>query len=142
VEDLEGIRLEPKGPTVAVHYRHARDPDATRTTLLERLGAIAEGSGLRLIEGKRVVELAPGDAPTKGDVVRRNARGLEALMYAGDDLADLPAFGAIDEAAASGAAGLKVAVRSRETPGELVSAADLVVDGPPELVTLLKRLLD
>ncbi|MGH2685626.1 MAG: trehalose-phosphatase [Actinomycetota bacterium] len=140
VEDLEGIRLEPKGPTAAVHYRDARDPDGVRAMLLDRLATIAEDAGLRLIEGKRVVELAPRDAPTKGDVVRRHGRGLDALLYAGDDLADLPAFGAVDEATAAGAAGVKVAVRSQEAPRELLQAADLVVDGPPDLVRLLKRL--
>ncbi|MDQ4005563.1 MAG: trehalose-phosphatase [Actinomycetota bacterium] len=141
VRDLEGVRLEPKGPTLAVHYRNASDPEAVRTVLLDRLASIAETTGLRLIEGKRVLELAPADAPTKGEVVRRHGRGLEAVLYAGDDLADLSAFGAVDELVADGTAGLKVAVRSQEPPRELLTAADLVVDGPPDLVRLLRRLV-
>ena len=140
VEDLDGIRLEPKGPTVAVHYRDARDPEAVRSQLLARLEVIAADADLRLIEGKRVVELAPRDAPSKGDVIRRQGRGLEALLYAGDDLADLAAFGAVDEAVAAGAEGLKIAVRSRDAPRELVGVADLVIEGPSELVALFRRL--
>ena len=40
---------------------------------------------------------------------------------------------------ASGLAGLRIAVRSAESPPELLELADLVVDGPPGLRTLLER---
>ena len=35
---------------------------------------------------------------------------------------------------------VKIAVRGEETPAALVGAADLVVDGPPDLVRLLQDL--
>lgn len=138
VEDVAGTRLEPKGATVAVHYRDADDPDGTRAILLERLGAVADDAAMKLIEGKRVVELAPGHAPTKGDVLRRHGRGLEVVCYAGDDLADVHAYAAVDELAAAGATGIKIAVRSAETPPELLAAADVSIDGPSAMVQLLR----
>ena len=139
VADLEHIRLEPKGATFAVHYRDAPDPGSTRAVLLERLMAIADAADMRIIEGKRVVELGPADAPTKGDVIRSQGKALDVICYAGDDLADLHAFGAVDELVASGATGLKIAVASAETPAELADAADVLVSGPPALVRLIRE---
>jgi trehalose 6-phosphate phosphatase len=66
--------------------------------------------------------------------------GLDGSLYAGDDLPDLDAFAALDRLATTGVATVKVAVRSEETPTELVEAADLVVDRPAGLVRLLADL--
>ena len=97
------------------------------------------------------MEVAAGSAPGKGAVVGAlvQKHALAGCLYAGDDRPDLDAFAALDQLAASGvatlltAAGiatLKVAVRSAETPFELVSAADVVVDSPAGLVRLLSEL--
>jgi trehalose 6-phosphate phosphatase len=137
---VPGARVEPKGLQVAVHYRAASDPETARRTLLERLGALAGGTGLRILEGKRVVELAPPEGPTKGDAVDRLAaeRRLGALLYAGDDVADLAAFAAVRRLAERGLIAVTVAVSSEETPPPLVDQADIVVDGPEDLVRLLR----
>ena len=139
VHDLEGVRVEPKGPNVAVHYRLAPDPDGARAIVLQRLAPLAASRAMRTIEGKRVVELAPGDAPTKGSVIEREGAALDALCYAGDDLADLDAFAAVDRLAAAGRTGVKVAVRSAETPHQLLDAADVVVDGPSTTTSAASR---
>ncbi len=127
---------------MAVHYRGASDADAARRILVERLGDLAERHGFRVLEGKKVVELAAGTAPTKGDAVRDVVRreGLRRVLYAGDDVADLEAFRAIEQLAAEGVAGVKVAVRSDESPPALLERAEVVVDGPGELIGLLRRL--
>lgn len=139
---VPGAVVEPKGLQVAVHYRGADDPASARRVLVDRLGDIAGRSGLRLLEGKKVVELAPQGGPTKGDVVVRMAeeRSLEAVLYAGDDLADLEAFAAVDRLRDRGLSAATIAVRSAETPEELASRADLIVDGPGALVRLLRGL--
>lgn len=135
---VPGTLVEPKGLQVAVHYRGSLDPEHARRVLLARLSQVGRELGFEVLEGKRVVELAPAGAPTKGRVVASLAEdaGLERVLYAGDDLADLDAF----EAVAS-LAGIRVAVRSSETPEQLVARADLVVDGPSGLLELLRDLL-
>jgi trehalose 6-phosphate phosphatase len=139
---VPGARIEPKGLQVAVHYRGAADPESARRTLADRLRAVGGPAGLRVLEGKMVLELAPDDGPTKGDVVKRVARDLRlrAVLYAGDDLADREAFAAVDRLREGGVDGVKVAVRSAETPEDLAAAADVVVDGPGALVELLRGL--
>jgi trehalose 6-phosphate phosphatase len=140
---VPGSRVESKGLQVAVHYRGSPEPESARRVLLERLRKVAQAHGYRLLEGKKVVELAAAVGPTKGHVVDRVAReeGLTAAMYAGDDIADLPAFEAIDRLVVEGITGLKVAVRHTEAPGKLLEAADIVADGPTGVVALLQELV-
>jgi trehalose 6-phosphate phosphatase len=135
---VPGAWVERKGLSAAVHYRGVTEPETARRVLLERLGAVARARDMEIIEGKRVLELAAGPRPDKGDVVRRITReaDLRALIFAGDDLADLDAFQAVEELSAEGRTGVKVAVRAAETPDRLVDRADHVVEGPQGLLDL------
>jgi trehalose 6-phosphate phosphatase len=140
---VEGAWVEDKGASLAIHYRQAPDPEAARRRLEKDLGPLAQEFGLALLPGKRVLELAPADVPGKGDVIVRTAveRALGACLYAGDDVADLAAFRALDELASKGLTTVKVAVRANETPDDLVDQADVVVDRPSGLVALLTELV-
>jgi trehalose 6-phosphate phosphatase len=62
-----------------------------------------------------------------------------AILFAGDDLGDLPAFGAVRALRASGHPGLTVCSASGEV-SELAAEADLVVAGPDEVASLLRSL--
>jgi trehalose 6-phosphate phosphatase len=142
--DVPGAWVETKGATIAVHYREVLDADAAALALRSRLRAVAERAGLELAAGKRVVELVPAGRPLKAAAVDRILadRELRAALYAGDDVADLQAFSALDRAMADGRLdrAVKVAVRGVETPQELLDAADVVVDGPAGMVELLRTL--
>ena len=74
------------------------------------------------------------------DPVRRllDARPVSRALYAGDDTTDLDAFRGLEEAGLEVA--LKVSVASPEMNPALLTRADLVVDGPGELLGLLKTL--
>lgn len=139
---VPGAWVEPKGITLAMHYRHASDPIEARAQLAPVLGGIATMRGYDLIEGKMVFELAPAGESRKGGAVTRIVRevGARAALYAGDDLPDLEAFAALDELAQNGVAAVKIAVGGQETPPALTRAADVVVADPGELVALLATL--
>src|SRR6266568_7311216 len=64
-----------------------------------------------------------------------------AILFAGDDLGDLPAFEAVRAARAAGRRGVTVCSASDEVTA-LASHADLVVDGPAGVTALLVRLAD
>ncbi len=134
--------VEEKGVSVAVHYRQAPDPAEARVALVADLLLVAERAELELVEGKRVLELLPAGPPRKGGVVERVAveEGLRAVLFAGDDAADLDAFAALGRLAERGVFGVKVVVRGDETPEGLTATADLVVNGPAGLVELLRQL--
>jgi trehalose 6-phosphate phosphatase len=141
---VPGAWVEDKGGSVAVHYRQATDAASAHVEVLTAaLAAVPEG--FEAIEGKMVVEIVPAGRSRKGGAVRRLVAALEpaAVLYAGDDLADLEAFEVLD--ALRGHDRLDVAliaVAGPETPPSLVEAADHVVEGPPGLVTLLRALVE
>ena len=134
--------VEDKGASIAIHYRQAPDPKAARASLLVALQPVATESGLDLIEGKMVVELVPPGRPMKGAAVERLAgeHGLDAVLYAGDDHADLDAFSALERLADTGTIAVRVAVHGDETPSELIETADVVCSDPDDLVRLLRTL--
>src|SRR5205085_2337045 len=137
---VPGAWVEPKGATLAVHYRNAEDHAAARARLTPEVSAIAEREGYDVLEGKMVLELAPAGQSRKGGAVKRvvTESGALAVLYAGDDLPDLEAFAALDELEAQGISTVKVAVGGSETPEALTSAADVVVHSSPDLVELLE----
>lgn len=143
-DEVEGAWMETKGATIAVHYRATPDADAAGRVLEDRLSSLAVPARMALVTGKHVVELVPAGLPLKEGAVERiiQDEALSAALYAGDDLADLLAFEALDRAREDGRLehAMKVAVHGAETPGALVAAADVVVDGPVGMVELLAAL--
>jgi trehalose 6-phosphate phosphatase len=139
---IPGARVEHKVSSLAVHYRQTSDPALARGALLPALEEVAASNGLAVLEGKMVLELVPAGRPRKAGAVTRilGEHGLEAALFAGDDVADVEAFDALDEARERGIETVKVAVRSAEAPVVLLDRADIVVDGPSGLVELLRQL--
>jgi trehalose 6-phosphate phosphatase len=139
---IAGARVEFKGSSIAVHVRGAADPDTAEGALREPLDEIGRTHGFQVIAGKRVLELVREGRPMKEGAVERLVvdERLSAALFAGDDLADLRAFAALDRLSERGVLTVKIAVRGPETPRSLTDAADVVVDGPAGLVILLDRL--
>jgi trehalose 6-phosphate phosphatase len=135
-----GTWIEEKGRAVAVHTRRAADPQAAFEALRGPLTDLAARHGLIVEPGRMVLELRP-PGMDKGvalaDHVRRT--GAECVVYAGDDLGDLPAFAAVDKLRSDGVPGLLVCSGSTEVT-ELAERADVVVDGPAGVVHLLRTL--
>nr|MCW2728500.1 otsB [Aeromicrobium sp.] len=134
------VRIEDKGLAIALHTRGV-DPGAL-DALADPVAALAAELGLGLEPGKQVIELrSPGT--DKGDSLRSLAHELEArqVIFAGDDLGDLPAFDAVDDLRAEGVAGMLICSASDEQDA-LVSRSDLVLDGPDAVAAWLKALAD
>jgi trehalose 6-phosphate phosphatase len=136
----EGVAIEDKGLSVAVHWRNAADRDAAERAVTEVVGRLARDTGLAREPGKLVAELRPPVDWDKGAAVRAVSEeaGLSAVAYLGDDLGDLAAFAAVRDLG-----GLAVAVdHGAETPPQVLDAADLVLDGPGAVARLLTELRD
>lgn len=136
----QGTWIEEKGHAVAVHTRRAPDPQAAFEALRAPLADLAARHGLIVEPGRMVLELRP-PGMDKGDALREHVRSLDAgsVLYAGDDLGDLPAFTAVDALRASGTPGLLVCSGSDEVT-ELRQRADVEVAGPAGVVALLGAL--
>lgn len=128
-----GVWVEDKRLSYVVHTRRAIDPAATQAALRNPARALAAAHGIEVHDGRDVLEFRlPGY--DKGGALRRLAAefGAPALIYAGDDLGDLPAF---DAARALG--GWTVGATSAEVPD---LPADVLVDGPPGVVELFRAI--
>ncbi|WP_329339540.1 trehalose-phosphatase [Streptomyces sp. NBC_01352] len=138
----QGAWVEEKGRAVAVHTRRAADPQAAFEVLRDPLTELATRHGLIVEPGRLVLELRP-PGMDKGVALLEYVREIDAtsVLYAGDDLGDLPAFAAVEKLRTEGTPGLLVCSGSDEVT-ELRERADLVVDGPEGVVRLLRRLAD
>jgi trehalose 6-phosphate phosphatase len=137
----QGSWIEEKGQAVAVHTRRATDPEAAFEALREPLTALAARHGLMVEPGRMVLELRPPGID-KGAALTAYVRelGAGAVLYAGDDLGDLPAFGAVEKLRAEdGVPGLLVCSGNNEVP-ELAARADLLLPGPGAVVAFLAAL--
>jgi trehalose 6-phosphate phosphatase len=137
-EGPAGMDVEPKGLSLTLHYRRRPELAADVEAWAEHQ---ATRSGLEVRAAKMSVELHPPIEADKGTALEALVAGLGVVCYVGDDRGDLPAYDALDRLAATGGIDtLRVAVASGEAPPDLVARADLVVDGPPAVVDLLRRL--
>ena len=89
-----GIILENKRTVLAVHYRLAADPVATRHAILTRVIEPARARGLAVGTGHFAFEVRPPLPFSQGSAVRRllDGGGLLTAMACGDDLTDVTAF--------------------------------------------------
>ena len=135
-----GVWIEDKRLSLVIHTRRAADPPAAIAAVRGPVGDLAAQLGLETHDGRNVLEIRlPGydkGAALRGLLARFEP---EAVLFAGDDLGDLPAFAAIRELRARGRVAWGVAASSSEV-SEMSAAADVCVDGPAGIVALLAAL--
>lgn len=134
--------IENKGLAVAVHMRNVRDRAAWEDRLKTAAFNVAERHNLGILAGRAVWELQPRSSMNKGTAIRKavEASNAKNLIVVGDDSGDLPAFRAALELRQGGLSTLRVAVRSDESPAELLQSADIIVEGPEGVIELLMEL--
>jgi trehalose 6-phosphate phosphatase len=139
---MSEARIEDKGRAIAIHTRSLPDPKGALARLEEPLGDLAARHGLMLAPGKNVWEIRTPDMD-KGAALRAIVEETSArqVIFAGDDLGDLPAFRAVRELATAGVAGLLVCSASTEEDA-LTELSDVIVDGPPGLAAWLDELAE
>jgi trehalose 6-phosphate phosphatase len=139
--DDPGVWIEDKRLSLVVHTRRAADPAGALAALRAPVTALCEELGLECHDGKLVLEVRlPGF--DKGAALRALVAetGPRQVLYAGDDVGDLPAFAEIARLRAEGLAAWSIAAASAELP-ELSQAADISVSGPAGVVELLVQLV-
>jgi trehalose 6-phosphate phosphatase len=140
--DLADAKIEDKGRAIAVHTRSLPDPKGALAKLADPLDDLAARQGLVSTPGKYVWEIrAPG--MDKGAALRAIIKETAArqVIFAGDDLGDLPAFRAVRELATAGVMGLLICSASTEEDA-LTGLSDVIVDGPAGLAEWLTELAD
>jgi trehalose 6-phosphate phosphatase len=141
-----GVYVEPKGLTVTIHWRHA---PAEKTWVIDFAERAAAEHDLLIHQGRHERELRPPLQVDKGTVVRSMvaelAGRLDNAAAFGDDIGDLPAFGALadlDKPDGTPLYTVRVAAVDTESPQQVADAADLTVAGATGAVALLRALKD
>ncbi len=135
--------IEHKGLSGTVHYRLASDSEAARATLLPIGTAAVDRHGLRMTDGRMVLEVRPRANVSKGTATARLLRehAIRGAIFLGDDVTDIDAFRALQEARAEGyAETLAIGVLGPETPEAVRQAMDVGVHGVAEVAALLAAL--
>ena len=129
VPSIDGLQVEAKDQSFAVHYREAADEEVARTQIDRWLDDLPEA--LDAIWGKKVVELRP-EGLTKGTAVRRiaNEHPDRVPVYLGDDVTDEDAFAALQEMDRE-AVTVKI--------GDDETRADARLDGPDAVMEYLHQ---
>lgn len=140
--DLTDATVEHKGRALGVHLRRLPDPDDAMARLDRPIAELAELHGYRVEPGKHVLELR-GHGMDKGEALRDIVAeiGAERVVYAGDDLGDLPAFEAVRDLRTRGHAALSVFAASAERD-VLRQVCDVEVDGVDGVIAWLTELAD
>ncbi|KKF01794.1 trehalose-phosphatase [Mycolicibacterium obuense] len=133
---VQGVSIENKGFALAVHYRHV--PDGSVDAVIAAVRDIGRSQGLRISQGRKVIELRLDVDWDKGRAVdwlltQIDGADLTLPIYIGDDSTDEDAFDALRHN------GIGIAVRQGVDDTRRSSARFCLAD-PDAVCTLLSRL--
>jgi len=139
-----GVRKEDKGPIQVLHWRGAAD-EAQAEDLVKAIAELAVHANLIPLWGRKVLDLRPVSGIDKGSAVHRllvEHAPLDAAIFAGDDRTDLDAFRALKRLAGTSrlATAVCLGVFSQESPPEIESEADLVIESTEGVLEVLRAL--
>jgi trehalose 6-phosphate phosphatase len=97
VASVTGAWMEDKTYSLSLHYREAREPRRARSRLWREAARLR---GVRVFDGKFVVNVVAAISPHKGDAVEsaRKRLGCDTIVYVGDDHTDEDVFRAVSRA--------------------------------------------
>lgn len=139
--DVPGLVYEDKRFSASIHYRQVEDARHAERQLRRALTRAPGSDMLDSFWGRRVLELRPATAITKGDAIAYLAahHSLDALVFVGDDTTDIDGMRRLPTL--EGVNGVGVAVVSHETPELLTEVAAYGVNGVDEVADLLELLV-
>lgn len=137
LKHIKGIYIEVKNHSFCVHYRNVRMSDAAsvRKTSSDLLGGLIRSGLVRVMHGKKVIEVRPPVRCHKGTAVSQLMTHFKKKhsnlfpIYAGDDISDEEAFKALK------GRGLTVHVGSNRH-----TSADYSLAGIVQMTCLLKKI--
>jgi trehalose 6-phosphate phosphatase len=139
------VVVENKGATASIHYRLVPDPDRARQQLLEILARCTVTSGIRVEEGRRVINLLPPLMVSKGSAITWMIKehALDRVAYLGDDVTDAHAFRALDVLRQAGTVkSLSIGVVGPDTAPSVRQLCDATVPSVTAVAQLLCSLLE
>ena len=143
LDGLPGVIVQRKTVGGTLHYRGAAHPEQTREQLLALLTEPTQRAGMRLGEGKMIVEVLSPLAINKGQAIRSYVQrfSLRGLVFAGDDRTDLDAILEAERLREEGYATCSIVVKHSDTLLELLAHADVIVQGVEGMTQLMQEMV-
>jgi len=143
IGSLPGVIVQRKTIGGTLHYRGSAHPEQSRAELLALLEEPTHQVGMKLGEGKMVVEVLAPLGINKGQAIRHYAErfGLRGLVFAGDDRTDLDAVLETERLRQEGYTTCAIVVRHHDTMPELLAHADIIVDDVEGMAGLLQEIV-
>src|SRR5512135_1541385 len=96
LDALQGVVVEDKRYSIAIHYRKSRQRTHARISAERAVAGL--GRRVRLLGGKLAINIMPEGAPHKGMALQRlrSKHGADTAIYVGDDATDEDVF-SLDE---------------------------------------------
>jgi len=145
--EFPGVIVQRKNVGGTLHYRGASDHERTRERLLALMEEPTRQLGMRLGEGKMVVEILAPLTVDKGQGLRRFAlqHQLRGIVFAGDDRTDVDAvLEAIRmrQEQPEQYATCAIVVQHHDTLSTLLEHADVIVQGVEGMAQLLQYIVE
>ena len=141
---INGLMFEDKGICIAIHYRQCELHENARKKILDAINNSIDASELKLIEGRKVVEIKPPINRDKGFIVEKIVEkyDLNRVIYIGDDVTDFDAFIKLKELEKTGKIRMaSIVVLSKEIPDYVKSSSLFHVRSVDEVQRFFKWLL-
>ncbi|HKJ28127.1 MAG TPA: trehalose-phosphatase [Anaerolineales bacterium] len=142
---LPGMMLEDKTATLTIHYRQTHSEAEVLEKFTPFVKELAQRLGVDLFSGRKVYELRPPIGVDKGTAFAGLLQdfNVQAAVYLGDDTTDAAAFKKAQALRAAGECqAYSLGVESANTPPEVLTYADYLVDGVGDVAAFFAMLLD
>jgi trehalose 6-phosphate phosphatase len=141
--NMNGLILENKRISLAVHYRLIKEQEKAKATILKIINTLNLSPDLAVFPGRKIIEIKPTTGRNKGTIIREMVKkyGIKQLIYLGDDTTDQDAFKIIRELNKNSFTGISIVVLSEETPQKVIEDADYSVGNIKELEDFFNWLL-
>lgn len=140
---LPGLLVERKSVGGAIHYRLVADAEHPQERVMGLLEEPARRVGMRLQEGKRMVEVLAPIKVNKGQASRRFVEhfALRGVAFAGDDRTDLDGVQEMIQLRQEGLTACSIAVQHADTLPALLERADVIVQEVAGMAQLLEQIV-
>ena len=147
IAEFPSVIVQYKNVGGTLHYRATTDPEGMRKRLLAFLEKPIVDAGMRLAEGKMVVEVLAPLSIDKGQGLQRYVQqhDLRGVLFAGDDRTDYNATREAIRMRQEQPERYKtftIAVQHHDTPPMLLEHSDLTVQGVEGAVQLIQHIVE
>lgn len=140
----QGVIFEDKELSASIHYRMAPNQKQVGSVLIPLARRVATSHGLRVTEGKLIVELRPEAEVSKGTAMHQlqEQLGLASMVFLGDDLTDVDGFRSLRALREAGTIeSLAVGVLGRDSHPDVALVADVGVAEVRGVAQYLEQLI-